>query len=299
MLHAHVDELFPGMKVKGCYQFRVTRNSDLCVDEEEVENLRTRCKGELLAAATSATRCGWRSPTNCPTTMIEFLLRAVRARPSDDLYRVDGPVNLNRLIAVYDLVDRPDLKYPPFTPGLPRRSRDGDDIFEAMRAAATCCCTIRSSRFAPVRRVRPRRRPHDPNVLAIKQTLYRTGTDSPLVDALIDAARAGKEVTVVVELRARFDEEANIELGDAPAGGRRARGLRRGRPQDAREDAADRAARGRTRCAATCTSAPATTTRHRARLHRLRPAHRRPRRSARTCTRSSCSSPGLGTRDAS
>lgn len=126
------------------------------------------------------------------------------------MYQVTGPVNLNRLLAICDLVDRPDLKYPAINPGLPRRLTRSADLFETMRRGDILLHHPFES-FAPVVDFL-RQAAGDPDVLAIKQTLYRTGHDSALVDALVNAARAGKEVTVIIELRARFDEEANIGL---------------------------------------------------------------------------------------
>ena len=123
-----------------------------------------------------------------------------------------GPVNLNRLSAVYDLVQHPDLKYPPFTPGVPRRLAGGADIFACVRQKDMLLHHPYQS-FTPVMDF-VRQAAADPNVLAIKQTLYRAGDDSPIVDALVAAANAGKDVTVIIELRARFDEEANIELSN-------------------------------------------------------------------------------------
>jgi polyphosphate kinase len=128
----------------------------------------------------------------------------------DDLYQVNGPVNLNRLMAIYDLVDRPDLKYAPFTPSIPRRLATKEDIFAVIRDADVLLHHPFES-FAPIIDLL-RQAATDPDVLAIKQTLYRAGPQSPVVDALVDAARAGKEVTVIIELMARFDEAANIQL---------------------------------------------------------------------------------------
>jgi len=208
IIHAHVGELFPGMTVKGCNQFRVTRNSDLWVDEEESEDLLHALQGELFRRNYgSAVRLEVTTNSSRPVT--EFLLEQFELAP-EDVYIVDGPVNLNRLSTLYDLVDRHDLKYRPFTPGLGRLQPPTNDIFETIRAGDVLLHHPYQS-FAPVVDL-VRQAADDPNVLAIKQTLYRTGKDSPMADALLRAARAGKEVTAVVELRARFDEQANIEL---------------------------------------------------------------------------------------
>jgi polyphosphate kinase len=206
VLHAHVGELFAGMNVVGCHQFRVTRNSDLFVEEEEVKDLRKALQGELpqrhfgdaVRLEVDDTMTG---------SMVAFLLEQFGLEPVD-LYRVNGPVNLVRLMSVPDQVDRPDLKFKVFHPGLPRVLEKSKDIFETLRKGDVLLHRPYQS-FAPVIDfVRDAAR--DPQVVAIKQTVYRTGTDSVIMQTLIDAARAGKEVTVVVELMARFDEEANI-----------------------------------------------------------------------------------------
>ncbi len=210
IIHAHVTDLFPGMNATGCYQFRVTRNSDLYVDEEEVDDLLRAMEGELPSRRYGeAVRL--EVAANCPEPMANFLLEEF-GLGIDALYQVNGPVNLNRLLAVYDLVDRPDLKYPGFTPGLPAELRHGGDLFKVMRRRDVLLHHPFES-FAPVIELL-RQAAHDPDVLAIKQTLYRTGPDSAVVDHLVAAAQAGKEVTVVVELRARFDEAANIGLAN-------------------------------------------------------------------------------------
>ncbi|WP_440995501.1 polyphosphate kinase 1 [Arhodomonas sp. SL1] len=210
IIHAHVNDLFPGMNARGCYQFRVTRNSDLYVDEEEVDDLLRAMEGELPSRRYGdAVRL--EVAANCPEHMSDYLLEEFELG-RDDLYQVNGPVNLNRLLAVYDLVDRPELKYPSFTPGLPAQLAHASDLFKVLRDRDVLLHHPYES-FAPVVEF-VRQAAADPEVLAIKQTLYRTGPDSVIVDHLVAAARAGKEVTVVVELRARFDEEANIKLAN-------------------------------------------------------------------------------------
>jgi polyphosphate kinase len=205
ILHAHVGELFAGMNIVGCYQFRVTRNSDLFVDEEEIKNLHTALQGELLHRHFGdAVRL--EVADNCSQAMVEFLLQQFGLRDGD-LYRVEGPVNLYRLREVPDRVDRAALKYPPFVPGLPP-ALDSQDLFEVIRKQDVLLHHPYQS-FLPVIDF-IRTTANDPNVIAIKQTVYRTGTDSELMEILIEAAGKGKEVTVVVELMARFDEEANM-----------------------------------------------------------------------------------------
>ncbi|MEX0951419.1 MAG: polyphosphate kinase 1, partial [Gammaproteobacteria bacterium] len=208
IIHANVGDLFPGMKVTGCYQFRVTRNGDLFVDEEEVDNLLRALEGELPSRRFSdAVRI--EVADNCPDEISQFLLQQFHLS-EDDLFQVNGPVNLNRLLGIHELVDRPDLTYPGFTPEFPPRIMKSTSIFDTLRNGDILLHHPFQS-FVPVVDFL-RQAAADPNVLSIKQTLYRTGDDSVIVEALKDAARAGKEVTVVVELRARFDEEANIEL---------------------------------------------------------------------------------------
>ncbi|HUN76150.1 MAG TPA: polyphosphate kinase 1 [Steroidobacteraceae bacterium] len=212
IVQTFVPKLFPGISVLGCYQFRVTRNSDLFVDEEEIDDLRRALEGEL-AHRRYGEAVRLETSRDCPDDEIAFLLQQF-ALAELDLYRMPGPVNLNRLIAIYDLVQRPDLKYPIFTPGLPKRlaPSSGLDIFSAIKQNDLLLHHPYQS-FAPVMDF-VRQAAADPQVLAIKQSLYRTGADSPVVDALVAAAQAGKDVTVIVELRARFDEEANIELSN-------------------------------------------------------------------------------------
>ena len=206
ILHAHVGELFSGMNVLGCYQFRVTRNSDLFVDEEEVTNMRLALQGELLHRHFGdAVRL--EVADSCSERMTEFLLQQF-GLDANDLYRVAGPVNLYRLREVPNQVERPELKYPPFQPGLPAALEDKPDLFEVLARQDVLLHHPYQS-FTPVINF-IRTAATDPQVIAIKQTVYRTGTDSELMDILIDAARRGKEVTVVVELMARFDEEANL-----------------------------------------------------------------------------------------
>ncbi|MCW8841121.1 MAG: polyphosphate kinase 1, partial [Gammaproteobacteria bacterium] len=202
IIHAHVDDLFPGMKVQGCYQFRVTRNSDLFVDEEEVDDLLRAVEGELPSRRYGE-EVRLEVADNCPPEVSQFLLDQFELT-GNDLYTVNGPVNLNRLMSLPDKVDRSDLTFPAFTPGLSSRLSMANNIFQTIRKGDLLLHHPFES-FVPVIDFL-KQAAADPKVLAIKQTLYRTGPDSAVVDALVQAARAGKEVTVVVELRARFDE---------------------------------------------------------------------------------------------
>ncbi|MFK7914661.1 MAG: polyphosphate kinase 1 [Pseudomonadales bacterium] len=210
IITAHIGELFRGMTVTGCYQFRVTRNSDLFVDEEEVDDLLRALEGELSSRHYGdAVRL--EVADSCPDDLVAFLRAQFRLAP-EDVYSCAGPVNLMRLAAVPDLVERPDLKYPTFTPSVPEGFLSGVDVFETIRAGDVLLHHPFQS-FAPfVDFLRQAAR--DDQVLSIRQTLYRTGTESAVVEALVEAAQNDKEVLVVIELRARFDEEANIELAN-------------------------------------------------------------------------------------
>jgi len=209
VIHAYADDLFPGMKATGCFQFRVTRNSDLLVDEAEADDLLEALEDELSQRQWGDT-VRLEVAHNCPDAMAQYLAEKLELQASD-VYQCNGPVNLMRLMAIPDLIDRPDLKYANFTPRSPKAL--SGDMFAAMRERDQLLQHPYDS-FAPVLELL-RQAAKDPNVLAIKQTLYRTGAKSAVTEALIAAARAGKEVTVVVELRARFDEADNISLAEA------------------------------------------------------------------------------------
>jgi polyphosphate kinase len=206
IIYANVADLFPGISIEGCYQFRVTRNSNLYVDDEEVEDLVRALEGQLAASRYGA---AVRLEINdqCPEDLCEFLLDHFHIDHAD-MFSVNGPVNLNRLARVCEITDRPDLLYAPFAPGLPDRLRTNSSIFSILKRQNILLQHPYES-FGPVIDF-VGAASVDPDVLAIKQTLYRTGANSPIVDHLVKAARSGKEVTVVVELMARFDEAENI-----------------------------------------------------------------------------------------
>jgi polyphosphate kinase len=210
IVEAFVSHLFAGMTMRGCYQFRVTRNSDLFVEQEEVDDLLRAVEGEL-ASRRYGDAVRLETAHDCPDEILSYLLEQFALTP-DDLYKVSGPVNLNRLMAVYDLVDRAELKYAAFAPSVPDKVKSGSDLFATLRAGDVLLHHPFQG-FSPVTDF-IKQAAGDPNVLAIKQTLYRAGSDSTIVGALIEAAAAGKDVTVIIELRARFDEEANIELAN-------------------------------------------------------------------------------------
>ena len=203
MIHAHVSDLFPGMKATGCYQFRVTRNADMEVDEE-VEDLASALKGQLLSRR-YGDEVRLEVADNCPRHLMHYLLEQFELT-EEDLYEVNGPVNLARM---FTSVNRPRLHYPPFTPKLAPAVKKSETIFDAIDQGDILLHHPYES-FQPVINLLAEAA-RDPKVLAIKQTLYRTGTKSEILDHLETAARNGKEVTAIVELRARFDEESNIE----------------------------------------------------------------------------------------
>jgi polyphosphate kinase len=210
IMQMHVSELFAGMEVHGCHPFRVTRNSDLFVDDEEITNLRVALQGELPQRHYGdAVRL---EIDDACSDAIAQLLKREFALDDADVYRVDGPVNLVRLMQLPDLVARPDLKFPAFHPGLPVEIRKANvknaDLFKTI-ARRDILVHHPYQSFMPVLDFL-HAAATDPDVVAIKQTIYRTGSDSALMQSLLLAARSGKEVTAVVELMARFDEETNI-----------------------------------------------------------------------------------------
>jgi len=206
IIHANIRKLFSNVKVLGCYQFRITRNSDLYVDLEAVEDLARTLEGELPSRLYGeAIRL--EVSQNCPKKILAFLKE--RFQIDDDyIYAVNGPVNLNRLISLPDLVNRPQIKYQGFTPSAPEHLSQQNNLFDTISHSDVLLHHPFQS-FAPVVELL-RQAAHDPEVLVIKQTLYRTGADSVMVEHLADAARAGKEVTVIIELMARFDEQNNL-----------------------------------------------------------------------------------------
>ncbi|MBL8381154.1 MAG: polyphosphate kinase 1 [Burkholderiales bacterium] len=206
LLMRFVGELFPGIEVRACHPFRVTRNSDLFVDEEEVTNLKQALQGELPQRHFGdAVRLEVNK--DCPAEVVDYLLQQFHLTDAD-LFRADGPVNLARLMQLADLVDRPDLRFPVFQPSRAALLAETDDVF-AVVAAGDILLHHPYESFEPVLDFL-RAACADPAVVAIKQTIYRTGAESELMELLIGAARSGKEVTVVVELMARFEEETNI-----------------------------------------------------------------------------------------
>ncbi len=210
IIREHVGELFPGLEVGGCHQFRVTRNSNLYVDDEEVSDLVRALEGQLEASRYGAA-VRLEVGHECPEDLQQFLLDHFQLH-EHDMYLVKGPVNLNRLAMVCEIEDHPDLLYPPFVQGQPAELLGKEDIFSLLSKKNVLLHHPYHS-FSPTIDFISSAAA-DENVLAIKITLYRTGPDSPIVDHLVNAARSGKEVTVIIELMARFDEAANIALAN-------------------------------------------------------------------------------------
>ena len=210
IIRVHVHELFPGLGVEGCYQFRITRNSNLYVDDEEISDLVRALEGQLEASRYGAA-VRLEVGHECPEDLRQFLLDHFQLA-EHDMYLMDGPVNLNRMATVCEIEDKPELLYEPFTQGLPEELCTDENIFSLLSKKNVLLHHPYHS-FAPTIDFISTAST-DANVLAIKITLYRTGAESPIVDHLVTAARAGKEVTVIIELMARFDEAANIALAN-------------------------------------------------------------------------------------
>ncbi|MBN2866294.1 MAG: polyphosphate kinase 1 [Thiotrichales bacterium] len=218
ILHANVSTLFPGMTVTGCYQFRVTRNTNLFIDEEEVEDIMSALQGELTGREYGGA-IRLEVADNCPRHMVEYLMDRFNLQDGA-VYQVNGPVNVHRLNAVPDLANRPDLLFPPFSAKqlsrkkpnksfrLFNRKKETESLFDKINRKDILLHHPYDA-FTPVIDFL-KQASKDPDVLAIRMTLYRTGSNSEIIDALEKAARNGKEVTAVIELRARFDEDNNI-----------------------------------------------------------------------------------------
>ena len=210
VIRAHLKDLFPGREVGQFSQFRVTRHSDLAVDEEDVRNLRTALRLGLQHRQYGAA-VRLEISVGCSDYLADFLLQQFDL-PAPALYRVPGPVNLVRLQQVIDLVEAPKLEFAPYPASYPQQLVPGQSFFERLRQGDVLIHQP-FERFDGVIDFL-REAVIDPDVLAIKQTIYRTGSDSVMMDLLREAVRHGKEVTVVVELKARFDEEANINWAE-------------------------------------------------------------------------------------
>ena len=211
VIRSHLVDLFPGRDVGQFSQFRLTRHSDLSVDEEDVKNLRTALR-QGLQHRHFGQAVRLEVPTGCSEYLSDFLLRQF-GLPAQALYRVEGPVNLSRLTQLIDLVDEPKLLFKPYRPSFPAQLTEGESVFARLKQGDVLIHQPFESFDGVLAFLREA--VYDPQVLAIKQTIYRTGAGSEMMDLLREAVRRGKEVTVVVELKARFDEEANINWAEA------------------------------------------------------------------------------------
>ena len=207
IIQRYVKRLFQGYRVRSAVPFRITRNSDLYFDEEEVENLLKKIEEELMNVHKGAA-VRLEISKGADPVLVQELLEAIELKPQN-VFTVDGPINLLRLMSAYDLIDRPDLKFPAFTPYIPKELTSPERLFDQIKQRDILL-------HHPFDSFQPfidfiNQAAHDPAVFAIKQTLYRTSGDSPIVEALMEASRLGKQVTVLVEIKARFDEANNIQ----------------------------------------------------------------------------------------
>lgn len=210
IIKTHIHLLFPGMEINGCYAFRLTRNSDLLVREEATEDLAAAVQRELFSRHYGHV-VRLEIDEQCPDIITEFIQQKYQLH-YDDTYHCDGPVNLQRHINVIDHIKRPDLKYPCLTPVFPHIQKSEPNLFNVLDKQDILLHHPYESFDMVIDFVR--QAAADPKVYAIKQTLYRTPDESVMVQSLVDAARSGKEVTAVIELRARFDEESNLRLAN-------------------------------------------------------------------------------------
>ena len=208
IIHEFIDSFFHGMTATGCYQFRVTRNSDLHMNEDEMEDIAAEVKGKLFSRRYgNAVRL--EVVDDCPQNIKEFLLDQFELTDKD-LFETNGPVNLQRMFAVFGMVERPELEYPEFSPKIPKSLETKKNLFDSIKSKDHLMLHPYNS-FVPVLDFL-RQAANDPQVMSMKQTLYRVGHDSEIANILVEAALRGKEVTVVIELRARFDEQDNLAL---------------------------------------------------------------------------------------
>ncbi|MEM7792193.1 MAG: polyphosphate kinase 1, partial [Verrucomicrobiota bacterium] len=207
IVQRYIKRLFPGYRVTSAVPFRITRNSDLYIDEEEVENLLMKIEEELMKVQKGAA-VRLEIAKGADPVLLQELLDAIDLT-NENVFTIDGPINPLRLMSAYDLINRPDLKFKPWVPYTPPEFELPERIFENI-AKKDFLLHHPYESFQPVVDF-IQRAAEDPQVFAIKQTLYRTSGDSPIVQALMDASRNGKQVTVLVEIKARFDEANNIE----------------------------------------------------------------------------------------
>lgn len=207
IVQRYAKRLFPGYRVSSAVPFRITRNSDLYIDEEEVKNLLRKIEEELMNVQKGAA-VRLEIARGADPILLQALLEALNLQP-ENAYTIDGPINPLRLMSAYDLIDRPDLKFPSYVPHIPPELQSPEKIFDQI-AKQDILLHHPYDSFQPFIDFL-NQAACDPRVFAIKQTLYRTSGDSPIVKALMEASRRGKQVTVLVEIKARFDEANNIQ----------------------------------------------------------------------------------------
>lgn len=210
IIKTHINSLFPGMEISGCYSFRLTRNSDLFLREEEIDDLAKAVQREIFSRHYGHV-VRLEIENKCPEKIVDFLLQKYHLR-HEDTYYCDEYINLQRYMSAINSIDRPDLNYPAFTPQYPKFSKSQRNLFNVLDEQDILLHHPYQAFDLVIDFVR--QAASDPNVLAINQTLYRTHSESVMVDALVNAAHSGKEVTAVIELRARFDEESNLKLAN-------------------------------------------------------------------------------------
>ena len=210
IIKTHIHYFFPGMEITGCYSFRITRNSDLFLHDEGVDDLAVAIQREL-SSRHYGNVVRLEVDKNCPSPMVEFLLQKYHLR-YDDTYYCDGPVNLQRYLSAIKQIKRPDLDYPEFTAQFPVSPNYQHHLFDLLDNEDILLHHPYQSYNTVIDFVR--QAANDPHVLAIKQTVYRTHSNSTMVQALVEASLSGKEVTAIIELRARFDEESNLRLAN-------------------------------------------------------------------------------------
>lgn len=210
IIKEHVDSLFPGMEISGCYSFRLTRNSDLFLREEEIDDLAEALQKKIFSRHYGDV-VRLEIDKQCPQKIVDFLLQKHHLR-HEDAYFCDGPVNIQRYLKAVNSINRPDLNYPAFISNYPKLEASRSHLLNVLDEKDILLHHPYQSFDLVIDFVR--QATTDPDVLAISQTLYRIHSQSTMVDALVDAARSGKEVTAVIELRARFDEESNLKLAN-------------------------------------------------------------------------------------
>lgn len=210
IIKEHINNFFPGMNITGCYAFRITRNSDLYFDDEGSDDMAEAIQREL-STRHYGNVVRLEVDHNCPADIAKFLLNKYHLA-NEDVYFCNGPVNLQRLLSTIKQVKRPKLEYPAFIPNYPLQIKQSKNLFSILDQSDILIHHPYESYEIVIDFVKQAAK--DPKVLAIKQTLYRTHINSEMVKALLEASHLGKEVTAIIELRARFDEESNLRLAN-------------------------------------------------------------------------------------